>query len=218
MRILLVDDHTLFLESMQGLLQAHSYQIAGAAMDGLDALNQARRLHPDLILMDIEMPGCDGLVATRLIKAEMPEVKIVMLTVSADDEHLFEAIKCGAGGYLLKSLNGKEFLDLLASIEQGEPPLSPGMAARLLDEFAHQARAEPVGKQEDDPDHSSLTARESEVLTLVAQGATYSQVGEVLHLSERTVRYHMSEILARLHLQNRAQVIAYAARHRLIGP
>lgn len=214
MKILLVDDQALFLESMQGLLQAHDYQVVGVAMDGIEALNQARRLRPDLILMDIEMPRCDGLMATRLIKAEMPEVKIIMLTVSADDEHLFEAIKSGASGYLLKSLNAREFLALVAKMDQGEPPLAPGMAARLLNEFAHRSRPVTESGQQNE---SVLTARESEILTLVAQGLTYPQVGTLLHLSERTVRYHMGEILARLHLQNRAQVIAYAARHGLIG-
>ncbi|MBI5034626.1 MAG: response regulator transcription factor [Chloroflexi bacterium] len=214
MKVLLVDDQALFLESLQGLLQAHGYQVAGVAMDGLDALTQARRLRPDLILMDIEMPRWDGLMATRLIKAEMPEVKIVMLTVAADDGHLFEAIKSGASGYLLKSLNAKEFLAFFAKMDQDSPPLAPGMAARLLNEFARQSRPAPASRQENE---SNLTARENEILTLVAQGLTYPQVGALLNLSERTVRYHMGEILARLHLQNRSQVIAYAARHGLIG-
>src|SRR5512135_2342519 len=135
MRILLVDDSALFREALQNLLTLHGHQVVGTAGDGLEALEQARRLHPDLILMDIDMPRCDGLTATRLIKAEVPDVKIVMLTVSADDEHLFEAIKSGASGYLLKGLRARGFLELLAKVEQGEPPLSPGMAARLLDEF-----------------------------------------------------------------------------------
>ncbi len=213
MKVLLVDDSALFLESLQGLLQVHGYQVVGVAADGLEALKEARRLHPDLILMDIDMPQCDGLTATRLIKAEVPNVKIVMLTVSADDQHLFEAIKSGATGYLLKSLKAKEFLGLLAKLEQGEPPLSPGMATRLLAEFA---RDTPTRGPEDCTASSKLTAREREILTLVAQGSTYTQVGELLHLAERTVRYHMGEILARLHLDNRAQVIAFAASHKLI--
>jgi two-component system NarL family response regulator len=218
MKILLVDDSALFLESLQGLLQARGYQVIGVANDGLEALEQARRLHPDLILMDIDMPRCDGLTATRLIKAEVPGVKIVMLTVSADDEHLFEAIKSGASGYLLKGLKAKGFLELLAKVEQGEPPLSPGMAARLLDEFSHQEHHSQESKRADTADVTAVTDREREILTLVAQGLTYTQVGALLHLTERTVRYHMGEMVTRLHLQNRAQVIAYAARHRLIGP
>ncbi len=216
MRVLLVDDHALFLESLQELLKAHGYQVVGAATDGLDALEKTRSLRPDLVLMDIDMPGCDGLTATRLIKAEMPQVKIVMLTVSADDQHLFDAIKSGACGYLLKGLKAQQFLDLVAQVEQGEAPLAPGMAARLLDEFARQAQAAPSSSPSDGAEASKLTARQSEILTLVARGLTYNQVGDALHLSEHTVRYHMGEILARLHLQNRAQVIAYAAQVGLV--
>ena len=117
MKVLLVDDHFLFREGLLSLLEAHHIQVAGQAQDGLEALEQARLLRPDLILMDIEMPRCDGLAATRLIKAEMPEIKIVMLTISEDDEHLFEAIKSGASGYLVKRANISELLGLFAGLE-----------------------------------------------------------------------------------------------------
>jgi DNA-binding NarL/FixJ family response regulator len=212
MRVLLVDDHALFLQALKMLLTANNYDVAGTAVDGLEALKQARLLHPELILMDIEMPGCDGLTATRLIKTEMPQIKIVMLTVSSSDEHLFEAVKSGANGYLLKSQPAERFLDLLAQVKHGGAALPPELAARLLDEFARQAQhvEMPV---EDAP--LDLTARQREILILVSQGLTYPQVGEALHLSEPTIRYHMSQVLERLHLENRAQVIAYAARHGL---
>ena len=221
MRVLLVDDHPLFLEGLQTLLAARGIEVVGTVPDGLEALAQARALHPDVILMDIEMPRCDGLAATRLIKAEMPEVKIVMLTVSAEDEHLFEAIKSGAVGYLLKSLAAPKFFDLLADLEHGEVPLAPGMAAKVLQEFSRlggsPVEAEETGDQrgmEGDPPaaFSDLTPRQVAVLTLVAQGLTYKEVGETLCLSERTVKYHMGEILDRLHLEKRAEVIAYAVR------
>jgi DNA-binding NarL/FixJ family response regulator len=174
------------------------------------ALQQARALHPDLILMDIEMPRCDGLAATRLIKAELPETKIVVLTVSSSDEHLFEAIKSGAIGYLLKTESADRFLEMVGQVARGGAALPPELAARLLDEFARQARrAEtPAAAPPED-----LTPRQVEILTLVAQGSTYVQIGEALHLSEPTIRYHMAQIMDRLHLENRAQVIAYAARH-----
>jgi two-component system NarL family response regulator len=212
MKLLLVDDHSLFLQSLQVLLSAKGYQVVGMASNGIEALKQARILHPDLILMDIEMPDCDGLAATRLIKAEMPQIKIVMLTVSTSDENLFEAIKSGASGYLLKSQSAERFLDLVAQVEHGGAALPPELAARLLEEFARQAQhvEEPI---EEAP--SDLTLRQMEILTLVAQGLTYLQIGAVLHLSEVTIRYHMSQILEHLHLENRAQVIAYAARHGL---
>ncbi len=208
MRVLLVDDHNLFLESLQNLLTAHGFQVVGTAVDGFAALERARTLHPDLILMDIAMPRCDGLAATRLIKAEMPEMHIVMLTASEQDEHLFDAIKSGAAGYLLKSLRAPEFIRRLNEIEQGEPPLSPGLAAKIMGELARsETRFLP-----ENGFLGELSARQTQVLTLVAQGQTYAQVAEALHLSEATVRYHMAEILQRLHLDNRAQVIAYAAR------
>jgi DNA-binding NarL/FixJ family response regulator len=142
----------------------------------------------------------------------MPQIKIVMLTVSSSDEHLFEAVKSGANGYLLKSQPAERFLDLLAQVKHGGAALPPELAARLLDEFARQAQhvEMPV---EDAP--LDLTARQREILILVSQGLTYPQVGEALHLSEPTIRYHMSQVLERLHLENRAQVIAYAARHGL---
>ena len=215
LRVLLVDDHSLFLQSLRVLLSAKGYEVAGTASNGMEALKQARLLNPELILMDIEMPDCDGLTATRLIKAEMPKIKIVMLTVSVSDENLFEAIKSGASGYLLKSQSADRFLEMIAQVERGGAALQPELASRLLDEFARQAQhVETV--VDDAP--SELTARQMEILMLVAQGKTYSQVGETLHLSEPTIRYHMNQILERLHLENRAQVIAYAARHGLMPP
>jgi two-component system NarL family response regulator len=212
MRVLLVDDHALFLQSLKMLLTAKNYEVVGTAADGMEALKQARLLRPELILMDIEMPICDGLAATRLIKAEMPLVKIVMLTVSSSDEHLFEAVKSGASGYLLKSQPAERFLELLAQVEHGGAALPPELAARLLEEFARQAQRVETPVEETPAD---LTARQREILTLVSQGLTYPQVGEALHLSEPTIRYHMGQILERLHLEHRAQVIAYAARHGL---
>ena len=214
MKLLLVDDHALFLQSLKGLLSANGYDVVGTAGNGLEALRQARRLRPDLILMDIEMPECNGLAATRLIKAEMPQIKIVMLTVSSSDEYLFEAIKSGACGYLLKSQSAERFLEFVAQVKRGGAALPPELAARLLEEFARQARYVPVEEQVEEPP-VDLTSRQLEILTLVAQGLTYPQIGEALHLSEPTIRYHMGQILERLHLENRAQVIAYAARHGL---
>ncbi len=212
MKLLLVDDHALFLQSLEALLKVSGHEVVGTACDGLEALTKTRLLRPDLILMDIEMPNCDGLAATRLIKAEMPQVKIVMLTVSSSDEHLFEAIKSGAIGYLLKSQSADRLLELIGQVEQGGAALPPELAARLLQEFARQAQR--VERPVEEPP-ADLTGRQIEILTLVAQGLTYVQIGEVLHLSEPTIRYHMGQILERLHLENRAQVIAYAARHGL---
>ena len=215
MKIMLVDDHALFLQSLKVLLTTKGYEVVGTASNGIEALKQARILNPDLILMDIEMPDCDGLAATRLIKAELPQIKIVMLTVSASNENLFEAIKSGASGYLLKSQNADRFLEMVSQVERGGAALPPELAARLITEFARQAQHVEITVEETP---SELNPRQLEVLTLIAQGMTYPEVGEVLHLSEVTVRYHMNQILDRLHLDNRAQVIAYAARHGLTPP
>ena len=210
-KILLVDDHPLFLEGIQNLLTARGLQVVGTAGDGLEALAKARALHPNLILMDVQMPRCDGLAATRMIKAEMPDVKIVMLSVSENDADLFEALKSGACGYLLKNLDARVFFDLLARVTQGEAALAPGMTVKVLSEFARQAGGPAAVSRESSP-APTLSSRQMEILTLAAQGLTYKEVGEALCLSERTVKYHVGEILKRLHLKNRAQLVAYAVQ------
>jgi len=225
LRVLLVDDHPLFLEGLRNLLLSEGIEVMGMAHDGLEALAQARRLHPDVILMDINMPGCDGVCATRLIKAEMPECKIVMLTVSEDDQDLFEAVKSGASGYLIKRLEAAEFFRYLAELQAGHPPFSPGLAEKILQEFTHQevkpeaqpAPPDPVTAQADqaradESQDAALSPRQLQILALVAQGQTYHQVAGTIGIAERTVKYHMAETLERLHLHNRAQVMAYAAR------
>jgi DNA-binding NarL/FixJ family response regulator len=212
--VLLVDDHPLFLDGLRNLLTGRGVHVVGMARDGREAVDKARSLHPDVILMDIHMPGCDGLAATRLIKAESPDVKIVMLTMSSEDEDLFEAIRSGACGYLLKTLDTEQFFARLIEVGQGEVSLSPGLAARILQHFGQQASTAPA--PEDRPQGEPLTSREVEVLTLVAQGLTYKEVGEKLGLSERTIKYHMGEMVARLQVENRAQVIEYARRAGLL--
>jgi two-component system NarL family response regulator len=215
MRILLVDDHALFCEALQNLLALHGYEVVGTAGDGLQALEEARRLHPDLILMDIEMPGCDGLTATRLINAEMPDIKIVMLTVAQQDEVLFESLKSGACGYLLKSLRSSQLLLHLGQLAEGQAALSPGLAEKILEEFARMGRQLESNSAQVEGT-ADLTARQRAILTLIVQGMTYEEMGKTLCLSERTIRYHMEEIIQRLHLENRSQVIAYAARMGLV--
>lgn len=210
MKILLVDDHALFLEGLENLLRARGFTIVGTARDGLQALEQARALHPDVILMDIRMPRCDGLTATRLIKSELPEIRIVVLTTSNEDADLFEAIKGGASGYLLKSLEGESFFEMLTGLARGEAALTRDLAAKVLKEFA--AQAERIGVAAEQQPAPNVTPREREILTLAAQGLTYREVGQSLNLSEHTVKYHMGDIIRRLHLKNREQATAYARR------
>ncbi len=217
MRVLLVDDQPLFIEGLQNLLEARGIEVVGKAGDGLEALARARVLRPDVIVMDIKMPRCDGLQATRLIKSELPAVKIVMLTVSGEDEDLFEAVKSGASGYLLKSMDAHEFYDLIGDLARGEAPLSRGLATRILEEFARQAGREKTAAEDSADDGEGLTPRQTEILSLVAQGLTYKEIGDAVCLAERTIKYHMSQILERLHVRNRAQAIAYAKKSGYIA-
>lgn len=209
MRVLLADDHALFRAGLASLLNAWGVQMIGQAANGNEAIARARELHPDLVLMDINMPGLNGLEATRVIKTEFPDIKVIILTVSDDQEDLFEAIKSGAEGYLLKNLREEEFADLLNRIAQGEPVMFSGLAKKLLKEFARLKQQEkPVVEAE-----AGLSVREQEVLERVARGDTNKQVAATLYISENTVNFHMKNILSKLHLKNRTQVAAWALRH-----
>jgi DNA-binding NarL/FixJ family response regulator len=184
--------------------------VVGQAGDGLEALTLARDLRPDLIVMDIKMPVCDGLEATRLIRAELPEARIVILTVHDEDEKLFEAVKAGASGYLLKSTHSPDFLRGLRGALAGEAPLPPKLAARLLEEFARLANQSlPPSASPDSPD---LTPREREVLNLIAAGATDKEIAAQLSLSLHTVKTHVRSILSKLHAVNRRHAAKLAAR------
>jgi DNA-binding NarL/FixJ family response regulator len=211
LRILLVDDHDLFRKGIARLIDSQpDFQIAGEARDGRDALDKAKKLAPDVILMDIEMPRWNGTEATRRIKSELPHVHVVMLTVSDDDENLFESIRAGASGYLLKSVKPDELFRRLRGVSVGEAAISPILAAKILREFAKldQSPLTPHAIE-------GLSPRETEVLGLVAKGMTNREIGENLHIAENTVKNHLRNILDKLHLSNRAQAAAFAVRHGL---
>jgi len=213
LRILLVDDHVLFRKGVAALLaRREEVQVVGEASDGLEAISAAREIIPDVILMDIGMPNCNGLEATKRIKREMPHVKIVILTVSDDDHDLFEAIKSGAQGYLLKDLEPYQLYDLLESISRGEAPLSGAIAAKILKEFTR-----PDKTSEQEPELiDDLTARETSILQLVSEGKTNKEIASILFISENTVKIHLRNILEKLHLQNRIQAAVYAVRQGLV--
>jgi len=212
MRILIADDHSLFRDSLRSLLEAQGYEVVGEARNGREAVELAKRLRPEIVLMDLSMPEMDGLAATRVISAEGLEVKVVVLTASDDDAHLFEAIKSGAQGYLLKDLEAAQFFTLLEGVERGEPALTPSLARRLLAEFAHPAKAVPAQQNPD-----ALTDREREVLELLVRGVTSNRkLAAKLGVSENTVKFHLRNILDKLHLNNRAQVVSYALRHHMV--
>jgi DNA-binding NarL/FixJ family response regulator len=175
-------------------------------------LAQLELCRPDVVLLDVQMPVIDGIETTRLIKAKYPDLKIVMLTITQDDRYLFEAIKAGASGYLLKGLAKEKFLELLKGLADGESPLSPGLAGRIMAEFARIENERSMESNADQKLSESLTPRQSEILRKVAQGMTYKEIGAELEISEAAVKYHMGEITSRLQLENRAQVVAYAAK------
>jgi len=209
--VLLADDHTLFREGLASILNAQAdFEVVGEADDGLEALVKARELVPDLILMDIGMPGCDGLEATRRIKQELPAVTIVMLTVHDEEEKLFEAIKSGAQGYLLKNIRSREMVTLLRGAVRGEAAITPTLAGRMLEEFRRLSRMVPLDA---DAEPVILTQREQEVLSLVAEGRTDKEIADALVISLYTVKNHMRNILAKLHVSSRHEAARYA-RHR----
>lgn len=213
LRILLVDDHVLFRKGVAVLLlNRQGIQVVGEAGNGLEAIEMARETLPDVILMDIEMPKCNGLEATRRITREMPHVKVVILTVSDDDQNLFEAIKSGAQGYLLKDLEPNQLYDLLESVSKGEAPLSGAVAAKILKEFTRptQNTIQEAGVIDE------LTPREVDVLELIVEGKTNKEIAYARNISENTVKIHLRNILEKLHLQNRIQAAVYAVRQGLV--
>lgn len=213
LRILLADDHKLFRQGVESLLNSRqNFEVVGSASDGCEAIELARETMPHVILMDVEMPGCDGLEATRQIKREFPHIKIIILTVVDDDETVFEAIKSGAQGYLLKDLEAYQLYDMLEGLSRGNAPLSGGIAAKILEEFN---RPEP-----DPAERTSVTEqlsdRETEVLELLVEGMTNKEIAETLVLTENTVKTHLANILAKLHLKNRIQAAVYAVTKGLV--
>lgn len=209
MKVLLVDDHSLFLEGIRNFLDVNDIDVVGTAKSGVEALNKIELLRPNLILMDVQMAGCDGIEATRMIKTKYPDMKIVMLTASEDEDSLFAAIQAGAVGYLLKNMEPEQFLRQLNSLNEGDMPLAPGLAKRLLQEFNRRRQVENENSAETGP---QLTERQTEILQLLTEGLTYRVMAQRLVLKEATIKYHIKEILTKLHLNNRAQLLVYASQ------
>ena len=213
-RVLLADDHSLFREGLANILNAQpDFVVVGEAGDGLEVAVKARELVPDLIVMDITMPGCDGVEATQQIKKELPDVTIVMLTVRDEDEKLFEAIRNGAQGYLLKSIRSRDLVQMLRGAVQGEAAITPVLGGRMLEEFRRLGRQAHTFPDEETP---ALTQREQDVLALVATGAGDKEIAQDLGISIHTVKSHMRNILAKLHLGQRHEAALYALREGLI--
>jgi DNA-binding NarL/FixJ family response regulator len=213
LKVLLVDDHVLFRKGLAALLAAEeTVQVVGEAGDGYGAIDLAREQMPDLILMDVHMPGCGGLAAVRAISREMPGIKIIMLTADEEDDVLFESIRSGAHGYLLKLLEPKTLLDMMRSVVQGGVALSPAMMAKILVEFNRPATEADPGLET----REELTPREVDVLKQLVGGASNREIAEALSITTSTVKKHLENILAKLHLQNRVQAAVYAVRKGLL--
>ncbi len=211
-RVLLVDDQQLFRKGLRALLEEEAdIEVVGEASDGRAGYEAAVQLHPDLVLMDLNMPVCNGVEATRLIKQEFPETRVVILTVSDEDDELFAAITAGAGGYLLKDLKPEELFELIRGVMRGETPISAAVAGKLLREFRSRPRREtsPDGTQ-------ALTQREIEVLQLVTEGLSNGEIAARLYIVEGTVKNHLHNILEKLHLKTRLQAATYAMNEGLI--
>lgn len=214
-RILLADDHDLFREGLAGLINNQDdLKVVGHAVDGLEALSLVRDLTPDLIVMDIKMPICDGLEATRLICTKFPDIVIVILTVHDEDEKLFEAIKAGANGYLLKETDSASFLLGIREAIAGGAPLPPKLAASLLDEFANLANRRELEHFIGKP--PKLTSRECEVLNLIADRATNLEISSRLSISLHTVKSHVRSILTKLHAVNRGHAALLGEQQGLV--
>jgi len=214
LRVLIVDDHALFRRGLQMVLrQEEDIDVVGEAGDGHEAVDKAQELMPDVVLMDVRMPGQSGIKATEQIKDLLPHAKILMLTISDEEADLYDAIKAGASGYLLKEISIDEVADAVRSVSSGQSRISPSMASKLLTEFAAMSKRADERQQLPAP---RLTEREMEVLKLVAQGMNNRDIAKELFISENTVKNHIRNILEKLHLHSRMEAVVYAVREKLL--
>jgi DNA-binding NarL/FixJ family response regulator len=212
LNVLIADDHRLFRQGLIGLLRTRSdlVRVVGEAATGREAVQLVEQLHPDVVLMDLQMPDGDGLQATAQIRQRWHEVRVVILTASESDEQLYQAVQLGVAGYLLKNLDAAELFSLLESVAQGEIALTRAMAARLLKRVAFHATHGNAGPHD-------LTEREIQVLHLVVQGASNPEIAKQLCVSVNTIKTHLRKILEKLHLDNRTQVAGYAVQSGLVS-
>jgi len=210
-KVLVADDHPVFRQGLASLLQQYpEFDVVGQAANGNEAVARAKQFQPDVVIMDICMPGGNGVAATIALQQTLPQTKVVMFTVSDKDNDLFDAIKAGARGYLLKSVELQELIDSIKLVANGEAIISPAMASRLLDEFKQDK--ERAGK-----DPGELSQREREILQLVAEGTNTKHIADLLYISETTVKSHLRSIMQKLHARNRAEAVALAANKGLLN-
>ena len=215
-RVLVVDDHTLFRCGIaSALANQENLEVVGEASDGLEAIEKAKEIVPDVILMDLNMPNCSGLEATQALQTEMPQINILVLTVSDNESDLFAAMKFGAKGYILKNTEPEELIHAIFHIARGGVIVSPLVATKLLTEFKDLSAG--VERESARGADTVLSPREGEVLQLLARGATNKEIGDALFISENTVKTHLRNIMEKLHLVNRSQAAAYAVKKGLVS-
>lgn len=210
--ILLADDHTILRAGLKMMLNAQpDMEVVGEAQDGRQAIHEAQRLHPDIILMDITMPDMNGIEATKQVKKQLPEVKVLILTMHENEEYVFQALRAGASGYMLKEAADTDLINALRIIQSGNFYLSPAAQSVMVGDYLQRVRA---GEEKDS--YSSLTEREREILKLVAEGFTNNQIAERLVISPKTVDTHRTHIMDKLNLHSRAELVKYAMRRGLL--
>ncbi|HDQ14913.1 MAG TPA: response regulator transcription factor [Sediminispirochaeta sp.] len=206
MRILIADDHPIYAEGLRNLLLSYDYSVDGIVRTGAEAIREALRRRPDVVLMDLNMPEMDGIGATKKIVEQLPETRVIVLTGIEEEESLFRALQAGASGYLLKNLDAEELKRNLEDLASGRTPFSPGLEETLLREFQRGRNAGsggvPTGEE-------PLTERQKSILARLAAGRTYKEIGAQLYISERTVKYHIKQIKETLDLDTQAQLISY---------
>jgi DNA-binding NarL/FixJ family response regulator len=213
-RVLICEDHAVFRRGLVHLLESEDgIEVVGEAEDGVDAVARAEELAPDVVLMDVRMPRLSGIEATRSIAETIPSTKILMLTVSDEEDDLYDAIKAGATGYLLKEIEIDEVATAIRAVMSGQSLISPSMASKLLSEFTNLAKKADEKQALPTP---RLTSRELEVLKLVAQGMSNREIATELYISENTVKNHVRNILEKLHLHSRMEAVVYAVREKLL--
>jgi two-component system NarL family response regulator len=213
-RVLIADDQALFRRGLYVVLGTEDHiEVVAEAENGEEAIQKAQELAPDVVLMDVRMPRVNGIEAARAIRSEVPTTKILMLTVSDEEDDLFEAVKAGANGYLLKEISVEEVAEAIRAVVQGQSLISPSMASKLLNEFNAMSKRAEEKQQFPAP---ALTARELEVLKLVAKGMSNREIADELYISENTVKNHVRNILEKLHLHSRMEAVIYAVREKLL--
>jgi two-component system nitrate/nitrite response regulator NarL len=213
-RVLIVDDHTLFRSGIKLLLQRQEgFEVVGEAGDGLEGIKRAKQLNPDVVLLDLHMPGVSGREAVKTINEEVPGARVVMLTVSEDAEDLVDCLRAGAAGYLLKNIETEFLVDAIQRAARGESVMSPQMTGKLVQELRHPKEASAPSTE---AEREKLSPRETEIILLLAKGASNKEVARALNVAESTVKIHVQNILKKLNLSSRVQAAVYAVEHGLV--